>query len=202
MICAQDGRHNKCNILYDNDLAHCGAPSGRRPFNTWTPSDRPFGALAGGYLNVAPLGAISRRRRSGPVLYIVAAAQDNLLSNVVRSRTLQNGLPFQVARHKCIPLELAQLGFATAPTGQGAWREIGRSVFATPLQVAICAKNTVQMRSGMNLSISMRTPPFSRDSMPARTTRFRRMVSFRGTGRVLFSTMSANAIIMLAMLWK
>ena len=115
MICAQDGRHNKCNILYDNDLAHCGAPSGRRPFNTWTPSDRPFGALAGGYLNVAPLGAISRRRRSGPVLYIVAAAQDNLLSNVVRSRTLQNGLPFQVARHKCIPLELAQLTFATAP---------------------------------------------------------------------------------------
>ena len=114
MICAQEGRHNRRNILHDNDLAHCGAPPGRRPFDTCTPSERPFGAFAGGYLNVAPLGAISRRRRSGPVLYIGAAAQDNLLSNVVRSRTLQNGLPFQVARHKCIPLEVAQLVFATA----------------------------------------------------------------------------------------
>ena len=83
--------------------------------STPAPPATAFGALAGGYLNVAPLGAISRRRRSGPVLYIVAAAQDNLLGNVVRSRTLQNGLPFQVARHKCIPLEFAQLGFTTAP---------------------------------------------------------------------------------------
>ena len=115
MISTLEGCHNRRNILHDNDLAHCGAPPGRRPFDTCTPSDRPFGALAGGYLNVAPIGAISRRRRFGPVLYIVAAAQDNLLGNVVRSRTLQNGLPFQVARHKCIPLEVAQLGFATAP---------------------------------------------------------------------------------------
>ena len=115
MISTLEGCHKRRNIFHDNDLAHCGVPPGRRPFDACTPSDCPFWALAGGYLNVAPLGAISRRRRSGPVLYIVAAAQDNLLGNVVRSRTLQNGLPFQVARHKCIPLEFAQLGFTTAP---------------------------------------------------------------------------------------
>ena len=116
MICAQEGRHNRRNILHDNDLAHCGALPGRRPFDTCTPGDRPFRALAGGYLNVAPIGAISRLRRSGPVLYIVAVAQGNLLGNAVRSRPLPNELPFKVARHKCIPLDLAQLSFATAPT--------------------------------------------------------------------------------------
>ena len=50
------------------------------------------------------------------MLYIVAVARGNLLGNAVRSRPLPNELPFKVARHKCIPLDLAQLSFATAPT--------------------------------------------------------------------------------------